>query len=96
MASLLDDMTNLAAMAEFPNPPYVTRQFSSYDRASTTPADPKTWFANNDHGNYLRVENREGRKEHVMADMQGPGAIVRIWSPNPGGTLRIGTGRTAK
>ena len=24
-----------------------------------------------------------------MADMQGPGAIVRIWSPNPGGTLRI-------
>ena len=89
MASLLDDMTNLAAMAEFPNPPYVTKQFSSYDRASTTPADPKTWFANNDCGNYLRIEDRDGRKEHVMADMQGPGAIVRIWSPNPGGTLRI-------
>ena len=89
MAGLLDDMTNLAAMAEFPNPPYVTRQFSSYDRASTTPADPKTWFANNDCGNYLRIEDRDGRKEHVMADMQGPGAIVRIWSPNPGGTLRI-------
>ena len=89
MAGLLDDMTNLTAMAEFPNPPYVTRQFSSYDRASTTPADPKTWFANNDCGNYLRIEDRDGRKEHVMADMQGPGAIVRIWSPNPGGTLRI-------
>jgi len=89
MASLLDDMTNLAAMAEFPNPPYVAKQFSSYDRASTTPADPKTWFANNDCGNYLRIEDREGRKEYVMADMRGPGAIVRIWSPNPGGTLRI-------
>lgn len=89
MASLLDDMTNLAAMAEFPNPPYITRQFSSYDRASTTPADPKTWFANNDCGNYLRVEDRGGHKEFVMADMPGPGAIVRIWSPNPGGTLRI-------
>jgi hypothetical protein len=89
MAGLLDDMTNLTAMAEFPNPPYVTKQFSSYDRASTTPADPKTWFANNDCGNYLRIEDRDGRKEHVMADMQGPGAIVRIWSPNPGGTLRI-------
>ena len=38
----------LAAMAEFPDPPYTTRQFSSYDRASTTPADSKTWFANND------------------------------------------------
>ena len=89
MMGLLDDMTNLAAMAEFPNPPYITRQFSSYDRASTTPADPKTWFANNDCGNYLRVEDRGGHKEFVMADMPGPGAIVRIWSPNPGGTLRI-------
>jgi hypothetical protein len=89
MATLLDDMTNLTAMAEFPNPPYVAKQFSSYDRASTTPADPKTWFANNDHGNYLRIEDRDGRKEHVMADMKGPGAITRIWSPNPGGTLRI-------
>lgn len=89
MSGLLDDMTNLTAMAEFPNPPYVAKQFSSYDRASTTPADPKTWFANNDCGNYLRIEERNGRKEHVMADMQGPGAITRIWSPNPGGTLRI-------
>jgi hypothetical protein len=89
MRSLLDDMTNLTAMAEFPNPPYITKQFSSYDRASTTPANPDTWFANNDCGNYLRIEDRDGRKEHVMADMQGPGAIVRIWSPNPGGTLRI-------
>ena len=89
MSSLLDDMTNLTAMAEFPNPPYVTKQFSSYDRASTTPADPKTWFANNDCGNYLRIEDRGDHKEHVMADMQGPGAVVRIWSPNPGGTLRI-------
>jgi hypothetical protein len=89
MASLLDDMTHLTAMAEFPNPPYVAQQFSSYDRASTTPSDPKTWFANNDCGNYLRVEDHDGRKEHVMADMQGPGAVTRIWSPNPGGTLRI-------
>ncbi len=89
MSSLLDDMTNLTKMAEFPDPPYVTKQFSSYDRASTTPADPKTWFANNDCGNYLRVEDRAGRKEYVMADMKGPGAIVRIWSPNPGGTMRI-------
>jgi hypothetical protein len=82
-------MTNLAKMAEFPDPPFVAKQFSSYDRASTTPADPKTWFANNDCGNYLRVEDRGGHKEFVMADMPGPGAITRIWSPNPGGTLRI-------
>jgi hypothetical protein len=89
LSSLLDDMTNLSGMAEFPNPPFVAKQFSSYDRASTTPADPKTWFANNDCGNYLRVEERNGHKEYVMADMAGPGAITRIWSPNPGGTMRI-------
>ncbi len=89
MSSLLDDMTNLTKMAEFPDPPFIAKQFSSYDRASTTPADPKTWFANNDCGNYLRVEDRNGHKEYVMADMPGPGAITRIWSPNPGGTLRI-------
>jgi hypothetical protein len=89
MSSLLDDMTNLTAMAEFPDPPYIAKQFSSYDRASTTPADPKTWFANNDCGNYLRIEDHNGHKEYVMADMRGPGAITRIWSPNPGGTLRI-------
>jgi hypothetical protein len=89
MSTLLDDMTNLSRMAEFPDPPFVAKQFSSYDRASTTPANPKTWFANNDCGNYLRVEERGGHKEYVMADMPGPGVITRIWSPNPGGTMRV-------
>ena len=86
---LLDDMTNLAGMAEFPDPAYTTKQFSSYDRASTSAADPDTWFANNDCGNYLRVEERSGHKEYVMMDASGPGAVVRIWSANPAGTLRI-------
>lgn len=89
MSGLLDDMTNLAAMAEYSDPPYTAKQFSSYDRASTTPADPKTWFANNDYDNYLRTEDHVGRKEFVMADMRGPGTITRIWSPNPSGTIRI-------
>ena len=89
LSSLLDDMTNLSAMAEFPNPPYVTNQFSSYDRASTTPEKKETWFANGDCGVYLREEDHDGRKEWVMADMQGPGAIVRMWSANPDGVIRI-------
>jgi hypothetical protein len=87
--SLLAEMTDLAALAEFPNPPYTCRQFSSYDRASTSPADQQTWFANADANQYLRVEERAGRKEFVMMDADGPGAIVRIWSANPKGTLRI-------
>ena len=42
-------MTDLSLLAEFPDPPYVTRQFSSYDRASESPGK-ESWFANDDHG----------------------------------------------
>lgn len=84
---LLEDMTNLAGMAEFPKPAYTCKQFSSYDRASKSPQE--NWFANNDCGQYLRVEQKTGRQEYVMMDAQGPGAIVRIWSANPAGNLRI-------
>jgi hypothetical protein len=87
-ASLLDQMTDLAGMAEFPQPAYTCKQFSSYDRKSKSPGTPD-WFANADVGQYLRLEERNGRKEHVMMDTDGPGAIVRIWSANPAGTLRI-------
>ena len=39
--SLLREMTDLAGMAEFPDPPYTCKQFSSYDRASKSAADAK-------------------------------------------------------
>lgn len=89
--SLLAEMTDLQRLAEIPDPAYTTKQFSSYDRKSVTPADAteKGWFANGDAGQYLRVEENAGRKEYVMADMAGPGAIVRIWSANPRGTIRV-------
>ncbi|GMU21574.1 MAG: hypothetical protein AMXMBFR13_16660 [Phycisphaerae bacterium] len=85
--SLLDEMTDLKRLAELPDPAYTTKQFSSYDRGAKSPSE--NWFANGDAGNYLRVEEKDGRKEHVMMDIAGPGAIVRIWSANPAGTLRI-------
>jgi hypothetical protein len=89
-SALLDDMTNLAGLAQFPDPAYTTRQFSSYDRRSKTPTQPADdWFANDDCGHYLREEQHAGRNEFVMMDAQGPGAIVRIWSANPAGTLRV-------
>lgn len=89
--SLLRQMTDLTGMAEFPAPGYTCKQFSSWDRGSTSPADQseRNWFANGDCGHYLRVEDKAGRKEYVMADMAGPGAIVRIWSANPKGIIRI-------
>jgi hypothetical protein len=85
--SLLGEMTDLAALAEYPNPPFTCKQFSSYDRAAKSPEEK--WFANADRGQYLRVEDNAGRKEYVMMDADGPGAVVRIWSANPQGTLRI-------
>lgn len=86
---LIDEMTDLKTMAEFPAPPFTCKQFSSYDRKSVSPDDQNTWFANADAGHFLRVEENAGRKEYVMMDAQGPGAVVRIWSANPAGIMRI-------
>lgn len=86
--SLLREMTDLRRMAEFPSPAFTTHQASSYDRRSRS-AGNEAWFANDDWGQFIRVEDRSGRKEQVMMDAQGPGAVVRIWSANPSGTLRI-------
>ncbi|HVP72292.1 MAG TPA: DUF2961 domain-containing protein, partial [Phycisphaerales bacterium] len=87
--SLLREMTDRHALARVPEVEYTCRQFSSYDRKSTSPADVSTWFANGDAAKYLREETNSGRREWVMMDAEGPGAVVRIWSANPKGTLRI-------
>ncbi len=87
--SLLTEMTDRSAIARLPVPSYTCKQFSSYDRASTSKSDPATWFANDDQGHYLRTEQTQGRTENVLAEMTGPGAVVRIWTPNPKGTLRV-------
>jgi hypothetical protein len=89
VSSLLDEMTNLQLLAEYPDPPFICKQFSSYDPKSKTPDDHDAWFANADHGQYIRIEARDGRTEYVMMDAEGPGAIVRIWSANADGDLRI-------
>src|SRR5215831_2438907 len=47
--SLLRQMTDLSLLADFPDPPYVAKQFSSYDRASEAPGR-ESWFANADRG----------------------------------------------
>ena len=70
----IGEMTDLAGLAEFPQPAYTCKQFSSYDRKSKSPTEE--WFANADAGQYLRVEENDGRKEFVMMDAAGPGAIV--------------------
>lgn len=68
----------------------VSAQFSSYDRMSRL--DPETGEiinndANGDSGHYLRVDEQTG--EGVMAEIDGPGVIVRLWSANPQGKIRF-------
>jgi len=50
LADLVQQMTDLSLLSRFPDPPYVTGQFSSFDRASVSPKDAESWFANNDRG----------------------------------------------
>gem|GEM_PF-278916 len=56
------------------------RQFSSYDRSG----------GNWDVANYLSWDRTpDGKGKALLAEMNGPGAIVRIWSAHPDGILKI-------
>jgi hypothetical protein len=72
-------MVDLERLAVLPQPGETCKQWSSFDRASTY--DPGTgtyvnWGANGDGGHTIRKEE-DG---WVMAEMEGPGCIYRIWS----------------
>jgi len=86
---LLGHLTDLDRLPAI-EPGVYCRQFSSYDRASRYDAASDSyinWDANGDAGQYLRVETATG--EGVMAEMDGPGCIFRIWSANPQGVIRF-------
>ena len=76
--SLLEEMADRTNLTYFPEIPYELKQFSSYNRKSISP-DSTGWFANNDMSHFLRIESNNGRREFVMFDADGPGAIVRWW-----------------
>ncbi|MBN2512495.1 MAG: DUF2961 domain-containing protein [Sedimentisphaerales bacterium] len=78
-SSLLEEMVSRDALARFPEPAYTCKQFSSYDRHSDTPDSP-TWWANMDRSYFLRTEEKAGKKEYVLMDTAGPGAVVRFWA----------------
>jgi len=90
IADLLREMVDMQRLATVPNPGLECDQQSSYDRGSVSP-DKEGWFANGDAGQFIRQEDHQGHTEYVMAEMTGPGAIVRLWSANPdgGGNIRI-------
>jgi hypothetical protein len=83
-ADLVSRLTDLEALAVLPAPGERTALASSYDRESRY--DPVhdaylAWGANNDCCGIVR---REGGSQ-VLAEIEGPGIIWRIWSASPGG-----------
>ncbi|MDN5213797.1 DUF2961 domain-containing protein [Fulvivirgaceae bacterium BMA12] len=93
LQSLLEEMVSRESIAKLPMPAYKNLQASSYDRR--TVSRNEGWHANGDRSYFVNVEEKEdGRHEHVMMDVKGPGAIVRFWNAVSnidlhGGTLRI-------
>jgi hypothetical protein len=73
IASLLQRETDIRQLPTLDD--WSSNLQSSYDRTG----------GNDDSGKFLSGDNTEG----VMADMDGPGAVVRIWSANPGGQIKI-------
>ena len=93
LETLLDEMVDRGRLARFPSPEYRLRQQSSYDRGSKSPEDPRGWFANRDRGHFIRTEVNNGRKEWVLMEHQGAGAMVRTWMPDPRITPMVLSGR---
>jgi hypothetical protein len=93
--TLVREMVDLDRLAERAAPPYRAGQIASTDRRSRSPSEGDTWFANDDfvtdsRPNLVRIEDlADGGRRYVLFDEAGPGAIVRIWSATPTGTLRI-------
>ncbi len=95
--SLFKEMTDLESLTRFPDPAYRTVQFSSFDRRSRLPGGPG-WFANSDgfggepipnFEKTLKEPGPDGIGEYLVADVKGPGAVVRLWSAAISGNVRL-------
>lgn len=95
--SLFEEMINLTALAKYPNPEFRMVQFSSYDHRSRVPDGPD-WFANSDgfggepipnFEKILKAPGPSGVGEYLMADVPGPGAVVRLWTASISGKIRL-------
>ena len=95
--SLFEEMIDMVRLARFPRPAFRTVQFSSYDHRSRLPGGPD-WFANSDgfgkepipnFEKVLRAPDANGVGEYLIADVKGPGAIVRLWTAAISGSVRV-------
>ncbi|WP_425399618.1 glycoside hydrolase family 172 protein [Aeoliella sp.] len=95
--TIVAEMIDFDRLCEMPVESYKTLQFSSYDRRSNLPGGPE-WISNADgFGNSpippfvrtLKEPNDQGIGEYVMAEVEGPGAIVRTWTADINGSIRV-------
>ncbi|MCD6394658.1 MAG: DUF2961 domain-containing protein [Planctomycetes bacterium] len=79
---LIGRLTDLEGLAVLPQSGETCAQWSSYDRASRYDAatgEYVRWEANGDGDGLIRKEG----ENLVLAEMEGPGVISRIWSAMP-------------
>lgn len=90
LTTLLEEMLDRSVVAEYPQPEFVCKQASSYNRRSKTPGTGQ-WFSGGDFDQFYGCDSVEGRKEWIMLDADGPGVITRWWQTQyrGAGTIRI-------
>jgi len=82
---LINSLTDLESIATLPTPDEFCKQWSSYDRKSYYDENTGKYVNWNSNGDgfggtgYIRVE----KGKLVLAEMEGPGCIRRIWSATP-------------
>jgi len=81
LSSLLAEMTNRADVAQLPVYNFTCKEATSHDHRKIDPADPAGWHSNKDYEQFIRIETNSDRREWVMMEDHGPGAIVRFWTP---------------
>ncbi len=95
--SLFEEMVDMVGLTKFPDPAFHTVQFSSFDRRSQIPGGPG-WFANSDgfggepipnFEKVLKEPDENGIGEYLIAEVNGPGAVVRLWTAAIEGIIRL-------
>lgn len=78
--SLLYEMTDAAALARWADKPWRNLQASALETSGRhNPGE----FGSKAIGHFVRIEEKpDGRREWVLMEHEGPGAIVRMWAPN--------------
>jgi hypothetical protein len=95
--SLFKEMMDMKRLGSYPDPTFRTIQFSSYDHRSTSP-NGADWFANSDgfggepipnFQKVLREPDDDGVGCYLLADVKGPGAVVRLWTAAISGKVKV-------